>query len=90
MAFVLIGLGVAMAYLEYLGTANVKGAGKLLYAELFSGSNPFYKWAGAMLIIGLIGYIPEMEPISMAFLVLVLVVIILHNQSGFTTLIKGV
>lgn len=89
MAFILLGIGAALAYLEYLGTANVKAAGSLLYQELFGGSNPFYKWAGAMVIVAAIGYVPEMEPISTAFLSLILVTLILSHSSGFATLVKG-
>jgi hypothetical protein len=89
MAYVLIAIGGVLAYLDYLGSANLKAAGSLLYAENFSGTNPFYKWAGAMIIIAAIGYVPELEDISMALLVLVMLVIVIDNKSGFTTLIKG-
>jgi hypothetical protein len=88
MAFILIAIGVCLAYLAYLGTANLKAAGSLLYQENFSGSDPFYKWAGAVIIVAAIGYIPEMEPIAMGMLILIFVGIVLSHSSGFSTLIE--
>ena len=90
MAYILIAIGGVLAYLDYQGSANLKAAGSLLYSELFSGSDPFYKWAGAIVIVGAIGYIPEMENISMAFLILIMLVIVLNNKSGFTSLLKDI
>ena len=88
MAYVLIALGVALAYLDYQGTANVKAAGSLAYDEMF-GPQGFWKFGAALMIILAIGYIPEMEPIATAFLVLIFVVVILSHQSGFTQLVQG-
>jgi hypothetical protein len=90
MPYVLIFLGIAIAYLDYLGAANLQAAGSQLYSEMFSGNQPFYKWAGAIVIIGAIGYIPEMQPIAMGFLVLILLGLILSNRSGFVSVIQGV
>ena len=89
MAYVLLSIGAALAYLEYLGSDNVKAAGSLLYQECFGGNNPFYKLAGAMVIVGAIGLIPDMETVSMAFMVLILTVLILSHSSGFTKLVQG-
>ena len=89
MGYVLLAVGIVLAYLDYMGAGNVKAAGSLAYSEMFSGSDPFYKWAGAMIILLAIGYIPDMEPIATAMMILILVVIVLNNSSGFTTLIKG-
>lgn len=89
MAYVLIALGIVVAYLDYLGTANVKAAGSLAYEEIFTAPTPFWKWAGALIIIGAIGYVPELEPVATAFLVLVLLVIVLSHSSGFSGLVKG-
>lgn len=80
MAFFLIALGSAIAYLDYLGTANLKGAGTLLKDELFTDPTPFYKWLGALIIIALLGYIDEFRPISQGLLVLVIVSILLSHS----------
>lgn len=88
MAYVLIAIGICLAYLDYLGKANLKAAGSLLYQENFSGNDPFYKWVGAMVIVAAIGYIPDMEPIATGFLILIFLGIVLSNKSGFAALIK--
>lgn len=75
-----------MAYLDYLGLDNVKAAGNLLYTETFGAQQPYYKWAGALLIILAIGYIPEMEPVATGLITLVLLVMILKNKNGFAAL----
>ena len=80
MPFVLISIGSIIAYLDYMGTGNLKAAGNLLKAELFTNNPPYYKWLGALVIVGLIGYIPELQPVSMAFLVLILLAIILSKS----------
>lgn len=90
MAYVLLAIGIVLGYLDYLGTANLKAAGSLVYQETFGGTNPYYKWAGAMIIVGLMGYVPEMEPIATSLLILILLVLILSHSSGFSTLVKGV
>ena len=89
MAYTLIALGILIAWLDYLGTANIKAAGNLLYTEIFTGSDPFWKWAGALIIIGAIGYVPALEPPATAMLFLVVLVIVLSHSSGFTALLKG-
>lgn len=89
MPFIFIGIAAVVLYLEYKGTANVKAAGSLLYDEWF-GPKPYWKWAGALMIIGAIGYLgDEGEEVATMLLVLVIVTIILAQSSGFTTLIKG-
>lgn len=93
MPYILIAIGIILAYLDYLGSANVQAAGSLLWQESFTGSDPFYKWFGAMVIIWAIGFIPDMEPIAMGMLALVLIAIVLSKKSGaaaaFESLIKG-
>ncbi len=89
-AYFLIALGGALAYLDYLGSANLIAAGSLLKQEVFTGTDPFAKWAGAIIIVAMLGYIPEMRDVSMALLVLIFLVIILDHSSGFSALIKGV
>ena len=50
----------------------------------FTGQNNFIYWVIAILIIGSLGYIKSLEPVSRAFLALVLVVLFLKrgNPNG--------
>ena len=52
----------------------------------FTGTDPFWKWMLAILLIGAIGYVPNLRPISRAFMALVIVVFVLSNQALFTQL----
>lgn len=87
MAYVILALGAALGYLDYMGQAG--SAGTLIYDELFVGSDPYYKWAGALIILWVLGLVPHMEPLAMSMMVLVLLALILSKQSAFTALIKG-
>lgn len=57
-----------------------------LLKDNFTGNNPFWKWILAILLIGALGYIPAMRPISRGFLVLVIVVFVLSNEGLFKQL----
>jgi hypothetical protein len=48
-----------------------------------TGQNNFFQWMLAILVIGIIGYIPKLKPISTALLVLVCVVIFMRKGNGF-------
>lgn len=50
----------------------------------FTGQNNFIYWFVAILIIGSVGYIPKLKPISTGFLALVIVVLFLKkgNSTG--------
>ena len=87
MAYVLLALGGLLLYLEYEGT--VLDAGALLRDEVFNGPSPFWKWLGALIIVGAIGYIPELEDVAFWFLTLILISIVLSHKSGFNALLKG-
>lgn len=50
----------------------------------FVGPNNFIFWVVSILIIGAIGYIPKLKPISTAFLVLVILVLILTRGNPNT------
>lgn len=54
-----------------------------LGARLASDFSGFLPWLTAIIVIGAIGYIPEMEGFSNAFLLLVIVVILLSNNGVF-------
>jgi hypothetical protein len=83
-------------------TASVRNTQDDLFTLVkgdFSGQGNFIFWVVSLLIIGAIGYIPKLKPISDGFLVLVLIVMFLTkgNPSGvgggffekFTTALKG-
>lgn len=65
--------------------AGVRNTEKDLYALFegdLTGSNNFLVWLAALGIIGAVGYVKPLQPVSVAFLTLVLVVIFLHNNSS--------
>lgn len=57
-----------------------------LLQQDFSGPDPFWKWFAAIFLIGAIGYIPNLAPLSRAFLVLVIAVFLLSNGGVFSKL----
>lgn len=57
-----------------------------LLKDDFTGNPPFWKWLMAIMLIGAIGYIPNLAPISRAFMALVIVVFFLSNGGVFTEL----
>jgi hypothetical protein len=79
MPFALLIVGV------FLLVAGVRGTQNTLFALVkgdFTGTDNFIYWLLAILIIGAIGYIPKLKPISTGFLVLVIVVLFL-SKGGF-------
>jgi hypothetical protein len=92
MPFILVFVGIALADLAWMGAPNLTQAGSLLKSEVFTGSQPFYKWMGALILVGLIGYAPGARGVSTALLVLILLAIILSNKNfnSFTTLLKDI
>lgn len=66
--------------------AGVRGTDDQLLNLLkgdFSGEPNFISWMLALLFIGAVGYIEPLKPISRAFLVLVILVLIVHNGGFF-------
>lgn len=49
----------------------------------FTGQNNFIYWVIAILVIGAIGYVPKLKPVSVAFLTLVVLVLLLKKGEGF-------
>src|SRR5690349_13269195 len=53
----------------------------------------FFSWAGAVVAIGLLGFLPGMRSVSRAFIALIFVVIVLRNYQGiidgFSAAAKG-
>lgn len=82
MPFVLIFLGILLLVVSIRGTQG--DFFSLLQSE-FAGSNSFVVWASAFIILGLLGYIRPIRPITHAFLVLLLLVLILTNGKGFVS-----
>ncbi len=79
MPFVFVVLGIGFVVIAIRGTQAT--AFNLLEKE-FSGPNSFVKWALALLILGGLGYIPVIRPVTRALLLLVLLVIFLRNGTG--------
>ena len=80
MPFVLLALGILFFIVSLQGTQG--SLFDLLKSE-FVGTNSFVVWAAAFVIIGLLGYIKPIRPITHAFLVLMLLVLVLTNGKGF-------
>jgi hypothetical protein len=62
--------------------AGVKNTQDTLFTTVkgdFQGSNNFIYWFVAIMIIGGLGYIPKLKPISTAFLALVIIVLFLKK-----------
>lgn len=82
MPFALLILGAVLLVAAVRGTQDdlftlVKGD--------FTGNGNFLYWVVVLLIIGAVGYIPKLKPLSDAFLVLMVVVIFIkagNPQSG--------
>lgn len=51
-----------------------------------TGTNGYGAWMFAILVLGALGYVPKLQPISRALMVLVLVVLLVHNQGFFVQL----
>ncbi len=49
----------------------------------FTGPGNFIYFVVAIIVVGAIGYIDKLKPISDAFLVLILVVLFIHNRGVF-------
>jgi hypothetical protein len=57
-----------------------------LVKQDFTGQPNYFEWVVAIVLIGAIGYIPKMEPISRAFMALVIVGMLLSNKGFFAQL----
>ena len=59
----------------------------------FTGPNNYVYWVLAILVIGAIGYVPRLKPISNGFLILVVLVLVLKRGTGlydsFNTQLKA-
>jgi putative exporter of polyketide antibiotics len=65
--------------------AAARGTHKDLFRLLegdFTGPRNFVYWFVSILLIGMIGYIPKLKPLSDGFLVLLIIVIFLKKGTG--------
>lgn len=79
MPFVLLVVG------ELLLVTGIQGTNQQLFDLLsndFTGKNSFIYWLFAIAVIGGLGYVPGMKPISNAFLLLVLLVLFLKTSGS--------
>lgn len=74
MPFALLIIGIVLLIAAIRGTQSQLFS---LVAGDFSGPNNFIFWAFSILVVGSIGYIPKAKPISTAFIVLAIVVLVL-------------
>jgi hypothetical protein len=74
MAFALIILGLLLLV---AATRNTQDQLFTLLKSDFTGPNNFVFWVVSLLVIGAVGYIPKLKPLSTAFLVLVVLVLFL-------------
>ena len=66
--------------------AGVRGQSSQLLSLVkgdLTGSNNYTYWMISILVLGLLGYVDQLRPLSRAFMVLVIVVLILSNGGFF-------
>jgi hypothetical protein len=71
----------------------IRGTSGALFSTLksdFTGSGNFLYWVIAILVVGSIGYIKKLQPISSAFLALLLVVLFISNKGFFAQFQSGI
>ena len=71
------------AYLMIVGIRDKQSRVATLVKGDFSGANSFIPWVFAIIVIGAIGYVDDLRPLSDGLLILILVVLMLHNGTGF-------
>lgn len=82
MPFALIIVGILLL------VSGVKGTQSDLYKLVesdFTGTNNFVYWSLSILVIGCLGYVPQLRSISRMFMLLVILVLFLKKGSGFFT-----
>ena len=80
MPFVLIVAGLVLLITAVNGTVGQLGV--LLKQDVF-GPQGFMFWIIAIIVVGALGYIKQIKPLSDGFLVLVLLVLFLNNRGVF-------
>jgi small-conductance mechanosensitive channel len=87
MPFALAIIAIVLVVVGARGVGNIRQLRDLLVGD-FTGQHNFLAWIFAIGIIGVFGYIPGMEKISRAFLVLLFVVLILGTKGSFIAKIQ--
>jgi hypothetical protein len=77
-AFLIVGIIFVAAGIQ----GNSKKLLSLVKGE-FTGKDSYLDWMVVILAVGSVGYVDELKPVSRAFLVLVLVVLVLKTGTGF-------
>ncbi|MDE2104364.1 MAG: hypothetical protein KGL39_44410 [Patescibacteria group bacterium] len=71
----------------YFMIAGIRGSqdqvATLLQGDL-TGQGSFVAWILAILVVGAVGYVDDLQPVSDSFLALLLVVLLLSNGGFFT------
>ncbi len=86
MPFVLIIIGLVLLISGVRGTVVSSGQQEGLYDLVkgdFTGKDNFFYWFVAIMVIGAIGYIEDLQSLSRAFLALVVIVLFLSNGGFF-------
>jgi hypothetical protein len=91
MAFALLFIGLALIIVT---ARNTQATFTDRVANDFKGPGNFFYWIVAIVIIGAVGYVPKLKPVSDIFLVLVLLAVFLQaGKNGvfqqFTSAITG-
>ena len=80
-------MGIALLFAGVLlVVAAVRNQQSTLFALVkgdLTGPNNFLEWIFAIAIVGAIGYIPKLKPLSVALLALILLAIFLKKGQGF-------
>jgi hypothetical protein len=87
MPFALAVIAIVLVIVGARGMGNIRKLRDLLVGD-FTGEHNFLTWVFAIGIIGIIGYLPGLEKISRAFLVLLFVVLILGTRGSFLAKIQ--
>ena len=77
MAFVLLIIGITLL------VAAVQNTQGTLFTLLAGDFKQFIFWFVAIFLIGALGYIPKLKPLSTAFMALVILVLFLSKGKGF-------
>ena len=88
MPFLFIIIGVVMVTAAVRDTVTDSAVTKqqgltTLLVNDFTGKNNFVYWVLSILIVGALGYIKPLEPVSRAFMLLIVIVLFLSNKGVF-------
>lgn len=87
MAFSLVFLGLILVIATLRGNLRFLAA---LFASEFQGQGSFIYWLAAVMMIGAVGYIRPLRPVSNAFLILILIVFVVKNNGVFSRFTQAV